>query len=180
MRVDKARRGAAANVDPFEGMQTWSQRYTKRRRMLPRMEARSHGMSVPRGGVTGVGDLIADMAGGIVLKFFPKELWSTVDPKAGLVNGAVAHGENRRAKMGLGGGAAQVEGRMLADGEEVEEGVKDGNNEEEDAMEDVVVDDEFEEDEDEGGDYNAEGYFDDGGDDAGDFGGDDGDGGDYF
>lgn len=44
VRVDKARRGAAGNVDAFEGMQTWSQRYTKRRRMLPRMEARSHGM----------------------------------------------------------------------------------------------------------------------------------------
>lgn len=51
MRVDKARRGAAANVDPFEGMQTWSQRYTKRRRMLPRMEVRDHGMSVPEGGL---------------------------------------------------------------------------------------------------------------------------------
>ncbi len=123
--------------------------------------------------------MMAD-AGGIVLKFFPKELWSTVDPKVGVVNGAVTNGESRRAKMGLGEGTAQVEGRMLADGEEVEEGGKEGNNEEEDAMEDLVVDDEFEEDEDEGGDYNAEGYFDDGGDDAGDFGGDDGDGGDYF
>jgi len=51
VRVDKVRRGPAGNVDPFEGMQTWSQRYTKRRRTLPRMEARSHGMSVPEGGL---------------------------------------------------------------------------------------------------------------------------------
>lgn len=115
-----------------------------------------------------------------MLRFFPKELWSTVDPKAGVVNGDVVNGGDRRAKLGLGEGAAQVEGRMGADGEEGEEGGKDGKDEEEEGMEDLVVDDEFEEDEDEGGDYNAEGYFDDGGDDAGDLGGDDGDGGDYF
>ncbi len=55
VRVEKARRGAVANADPFEGMQTWSQRYTKRRRMLPRMEARSHGMSGSGGcGVLGI------------------------------------------------------------------------------------------------------------------------------
>lgn len=118
-----------------------------------------------------------------MLKFFPKELWSTLDPKAGLTNGASTQSEVRRAKLArikLEEGATQVEGRAPMDREEAEDGMRDVHNDEEDPLEDMVVDDEFEEDDDEGGDYNAEGYFDDGGDDAGDFGGDDGDGGDYF
>lgn len=59
-RVDKARRtAAAANVNVFKGMPTWSQRYTKRRRMLPRMDARNHG----RSGLRSDGDVMADEEG---------------------------------------------------------------------------------------------------------------------
>ena len=115
-----------------------------------------------------------------VLKFFPRELWSTLDPTATETNGVI----DSSAK----GKSLQIPGYekfndIDADmsGDEGEEmGPKDPN--EDDPLEGEEVDDEFEDDDD-GGDYNAEQYFDDGGDDAGDDydgGGDDGGGGDYF
>ena len=117
------------------------------------------------------------------MRFFPKEIWSTLDPKAGVMNGASTGNENKRTKISkiqLSERTTQLGDKTVADHKEIEEAPKEVNDEEEDPMEPAVLDDEFDEDDDEGGDYNAEGYFDDGGDDAGDFGGDDGDGGDYF
>ena len=115
-----------------------------------------------------------------VLKFFPRELWSTLDPTATETNGVI----DSRSK----GKSLQIPGYenfndidVDMSGDEVEE-KEPKDPDEDDPLEGEEVDDEFDDDED-GGDYNAEQYFDDGGDDAGDDydgGGDDGGGGDYF
>ena len=42
-RVGKPRVPAAAQFDPFEGMPTYSQKYMKRRRKLPKLDARTYG-----------------------------------------------------------------------------------------------------------------------------------------
>ena len=97
-----------------------------------------------------------------MLKFFPKELWSTIDPTATETNGVI----NTDAK----GKSLQLAGyEKDADVSEDEVDVKEERDpdDDEDMAEGEEVDDEFDDEED-GGDYNAEQYFDDGGDDAGD------------
>ena len=42
-RVTKPKMSAAAQFDPFEGMPTYSQKYMKRRRKLPKLNTRSYG-----------------------------------------------------------------------------------------------------------------------------------------
>lgn len=42
-RVGKSTTPAAAQYDPFEGMPTYSQKYTKRRRKLPKLDTRPYG-----------------------------------------------------------------------------------------------------------------------------------------
>ena len=124
------------------------------------------------------------------MHFFPKELWSTVNPKS-----VTEAGEGRTSKKprlskdkradGLGtfdrenvfGGEGAEAGEQNEDEELLQEDQEEEEEEEEEG------DDEFEED---GSvsdldDYNAEKYFDDGGDDAGnDYDGGEADGGDYF
>lgn len=96
-----------------------------------------------------------------VLKFFPKELWSTIDPTATETNGVI----NTDTK----GKSLQLAGyEKDPDISEDEVDVKEERDpDDEDLAEGEEVDDEFDDEED-GGDYNAEQYFDDGGDDAGD------------
>lgn len=46
-RVGKTTTPAAAQFDPFEGMPTYSQKYTKRRRKLPKLDTRPYGKPNP-------------------------------------------------------------------------------------------------------------------------------------
>lgn len=110
-----------------------------------------------------------------VLKYFPRELWPTLDPKnykpSALPNGIEKRTPARRAAVKKeAGNASGEEDEATGDRDPDEEAIHE------------AVDDEFDEDDDDdaGGDYNAEQYFDDGGEDAGDdIDGDDG-GGDYY
>ena len=118
------------------------------------------------------------------LKYFPKELHSTLDPSVRLTNGDDASGHNTKPKMTKAArinGADAAESRTVAEGEEEEAPPREGNVDDDDGIGAEDVDDDFDEEDDEGGDYNAERYFDDGGDDVGeDADGGDGEGGDYF
>lgn len=42
--LQRKKRSATAPIDPFNSMPKWSQRYTKKRRVLPDLTARSYGM----------------------------------------------------------------------------------------------------------------------------------------
>ncbi|PGG99597.1 DNA-directed RNA polymerase III subunit RPC7 [Blastomyces parvus] len=156
-----------AQFDPFQGMATYGQRYLKKTRTLPKLSGRPY-----------------------VMNFFPKELWSTLDPKyVGLqVGGANGFGSILRGGQKRGfeddeddEDVGPSRKKIAADGEEDEEGSESGEkpkrggmedddllDEDEDGGEEEIVDDDFEDDEEDmGGDYNAEQYFD-GGDDDGD------------
>ena len=118
-----------------------------------------------------------DPGGPAVLKYFPRELWPTLDPKnykpSALTNGIEKRTPVRRTAVKKeAGNASGEEDEAAGDRDPDEEAIHE------------AVDDEFDEDEDDdaGGDYNAEQYFDDGGEDAGDdMDGDDGGGaGDYY
>lgn len=100
-----------------------------------------------------------------MLKFFPKELWSTVDPTATETNGVITT-DSKGKFLQING--YEKDADMSEDELEVKE---EGDPDDEDVPEGEEVDDEFDDEED-GGDYNAEQYFDDG-----DDGGDDYDGG---
>jgi len=176
---DNVRVGKHGNVqiDPFEGMPTYGMKYMKKPRKIPRLDTRPY-----------------------VLKFFPKELWSTLDPEHATTNGVATSSKKKRLLISTSNKSNGIDGRSGDEGEEgegadrrkgaidsalngeddEEEGEK---NPEEEVPEEEEVDEDYEEDEDDmGGDYNAEQYFDDGGDDAGDDydGGDDGGGGDFY
>lgn len=120
------------------------------------------------------------------MKYFPKELWSTLDPqKCKSVNGTtslvnVTERNLRNTAISTGKLKDTLDKDALP-GEEREEAIRirerDPNNE--DMQENL--DDEFDEDDEDGGDYNAEQYFNDGGDDAADDLDDgDADGGGYY
>ncbi|PGH20334.1 hypothetical protein AJ80_03602 [Polytolypa hystricis UAMH7299] len=153
---------ARARFDPFQGMATYGQRYLKKNRTLPKLSGRPY-----------------------VMNFFPKDLWSTLDPNyVGLPTGG-ANGFSSLIKIGQKRGFEEDE-----DAEEAEkmrkrphiaEGDDEGSDaekekgrgdeeyldEEENDGEEEIVDDDFEDDEEDmGGDYNAEQYFD-GGDEEG-------------
>ncbi|KAL8732258.1 MAG: hypothetical protein Q9166_002830 [cf. Caloplaca sp. 2 TL-2023] len=144
-RVGKTAKPSPANFDPFEGMPTYSQKYIKKRRRLPKLSARPY-----------------------VLKYFPKELWPTLDPKtyrsSSMTNGIEKRIPTRKIKREAAAGEASGDEEDAAEHDPDEEAINE------------AVDDAFDDDDDDGGDYNAEQYFDDGGDDAGDdLDGDDGD-----
>ncbi|KAL4883344.1 DNA-directed RNA polymerase III, subunit Rpc31 [Aspergillus karnatakaensis] len=155
-----------ANFDPFNGMPSYSGKYQKKKRLVPKLQGRPY-----------------------VMKFFPRDLWTTVQPNFkpdGMLDGYIPQTLQSGIKRGFEeddeddettkkrrqGDDEEGEG----EGGELEAGILDAD---EDAEEEIV-DDDFEEDEDEmGGDYNAEQYFDGGDDDYGDDGfGDGGGGGD--
>ncbi|KLJ10533.1 DNA-directed RNA polymerase III subunit RPC7 [Blastomyces silverae] len=157
-----------AQFDPFQGMATYGQRYLKKTRTLPKLSGRPY-----------------------VMNFFPKELWSTLDPKYVGLQAGGANGFGSLLRGGQKRGFEDEEEdedvgpsrkKAAADGEEDEEGSEVGEkrkrraggededllDEDEDGGEEEIVDDDFEDDEEDmGGDYNAEQYFD-GGDEDGD------------
>lgn len=45
--LQRKKRTASESVDPFNSMPKWSQRYTKKRRVLPDLTTRSYGMILP-------------------------------------------------------------------------------------------------------------------------------------
>ncbi|KAL8684755.1 MAG: hypothetical protein Q9224_006151 [Gallowayella concinna] len=158
-RTGKPTKSSAANFDPFEGMPTYSQKYIKKRRRLPKLSARPY-----------------------ALKYFPKELWPTLDPKT-YKSSSLTNGIEKRTPNGV---TQKVKTEVTAGGDASadEDDPATGERDPDEEAINEAVDDEFDEDDDDGGDYNAEQYFDDGGDDAGeDMDGDDGGGGgggDYY
>ena len=124
-----------------------------------------------------------------VLKFFPKELWSTLDPTHSTRNGAAGIAKPRKLLIptskrtdGLSAYERELEDEPAERppaGEDDDEPAKVVDQDDLPSEEDV--DDEYGSDEDEmAGDYNAEQYFDDGGDDAGeDYDAGEADGGEY-
>ncbi|KAJ5287232.1 hypothetical protein N7478_002918 [Penicillium angulare] len=165
-----AKKGSAArvNFDSFTGMPTFSGRYQKKRRTIPRIDTNGNQHE-------------------FALKFFPRELWQTIQPsyrpdagidgwKPGMATSGVKRGfedeedegEDSNKKRATGGGDDD-EGDDADDGELLDE---------EEGQEEWEEDDNYEDDEDElGGDYNAEQYFDGGDDEFGDDGFGDGGGG---
>lgn len=162
VRVGKPTTSSAATFDPFEGMPTYSQKYIKRRRRIPKLDTRPY-----------------------VLKFFPKELWSTLDSSSGNQNGADMNSMGKKLQLSTIKRADRLagldgEGNISGD-DDAEDTVERNIDGDESQVEEGDLDDEYEDDE-EGGDYNAEQYFDDGGDDGGDDydGGGDAEGGGYY
>ncbi|BCS20116.1 DNA-directed RNA polymerase III subunit C31 [Aspergillus puulaauensis] len=153
-----------ANFDPFNGMPSYSGRYQKKKRLVPRVQGRPY-----------------------VMKFFPRELWTTVKPNYkpdGLLDGYVPQTLQGGVKRGFeeddedddtSKRRRQGDGEDGDENEDAEGPVPDAEEEQD---EEEIVDDDFEDDDDDmGGDYNAEQYFDGGDDEYGDDGFGDGGGG---
>ncbi|KAI9793657.1 MAG: hypothetical protein M1816_007552 [Peltula sp. TS41687] len=172
---------SALLVDPFEGMPTYSQKYRKKTRRLPRLDTRPY-----------------------VMEFFPKELWSTLDPDYEKQHGTATTtttttvGRNQTTKKKIlklsrpddlerdlldedfrededveeqpDGGKGRPTKGVGGDGDEPPEKRLDGEGEgDEELGDEEEQDDDFEDAEEEmAADYNAEDYFEDGGDDNGD------------
>ncbi|PKY07254.1 III, C31 subunit of DNA-directed RNA polymerase [Aspergillus campestris IBT 28561] len=159
-----AKKGSVArvNFDSFHGMPTYSGRYQRKKRTIPRMGGRSY-----------------------IMKFFPRELWQTIQPTFkpdAAMDGYAGQFARATAKRGFEDDEEEDEEdetkRKRTGGEEEEDNEKDILDGEEEGEEEEIVDDDFEDDEDEmGGDYNAEQYFDGGDDEYGDDGFGDGGGG---
>ncbi|KAI4182444.1 MAG: hypothetical protein L6R41_005969 [Letrouitia leprolyta] len=151
---------SAATFDPFEGMPTYSQKYMKKRRRLPKLSARPY-----------------------ILKYFPKELWPTLDPKNHKPTTSTRPPPTHGVRKKVSNTAKRKDVPEIIAGEasgDEDEGPTVERDPDEEAM-DVPVDDDYDEDDDDGGDYNAEQYFDDGGEDLGDdLDGGEADGGDYY
>ena len=115
----------------------------------------------------------------LVLKFFPKELWATLEPSTSNGVGDVARPKKLQISSSkLSKRLSAYDREFFGEPQELANGIANGD-EDEDApkqvdedglpLEEEDVDDEYADDEEDGGgDYNAEQYFDDGGDDAGD------------
>jgi DNA-directed RNA polymerase III subunit RPC7 len=152
----------AKSSNPFEAFPTYSQRYKKARKPMPKLDGIQYGKSslflCKRCGQKS----LQLTTKSLVPDLFPEELLQFID---GGKAGPEANGHRKsHAKLGLAldGDDAEAEGR----GEE-------GEEEEEDLL-DEEQDDDFDEDEDDDNDYNAEAYFDNGEGDGDD---DDGEGG---
>jgi len=113
----------------------------------------------------------------VVLKFFPTELHSTLDPTATTTNGTTEPSSTKHKTLTI-PGYEKVNDEEGSGDEGDEKAPRD--QDEDDPLMGEEVDDDYDDDDEDGGDYNAEQYFDDGGDDGGedyDGGGDDGGGG---
>ena len=171
--------GAAATFDPFEGMQKYSQKYLKRPRTLPKIDSRPYGRSKTKSQIKFISETTEKADKALVLKFFPKELWGTLDRKyAGLTNGGLASKmKSQKARRAL---KNIKDDGLEAEDLDNEDKPKNEVDSEGEPM-DQDMDDTFEEGDDEGGDYNAEQYFNDGGDDAvDDYDGGEGGGEDFY
>ena len=159
---------AAPQFDPFEGMETYGQRYQHRKRRAPRLDPKK-----------------------LVISNFPSELWSTIDPsyaaskpvpKTNSLELPLRSRGNARGKLAEVPIVAAADEMEVSKEDEEDDGAGPkpaGEDEDSLPLEGAEVDDNFEDDEEDiGDDYNAEQYFDDGGDDGGDdYDGGDGDGG---
>ncbi|MCJ1338604.1 hypothetical protein MMC09_003893 [Bachmanniomyces sp. S44760] len=171
-RVGKHQSWAAASSDPFEGMPTYSQKYARKRRRVPKLDTRPY-----------------------VSTFFPKELWSILDPTRATANGVEATPKTKKLQISTSNkttGLSAYDREMTnepeatkstadrgANGDVEDDEADDRDGDEEAPPEEEEMDDDYDDDEDDmGGDYNAEQYFDDGGDQMGDDydGGDSGEG----
>ncbi|PWY70272.1 III, C31 subunit of DNA-directed RNA polymerase [Aspergillus heteromorphus CBS 117.55] len=160
---------ARANFDPFHGMQSYSGKYQKKKRALPRILGRQY-----------------------VMKFFPRELWQTIQPTFrpdAAMDGYVPQVAAIAGKRGFEDDEEEEDDeagkRRKTGGGEDEDAGDDGDDDKDvldpdEEQEEQLEDDDFEDDDDDmGGDYNAEQYFDGGDDEYGDDGfGDGGGGGD--
>ncbi|TKA79092.1 hypothetical protein B0A49_01219 [Cryomyces minteri] len=160
VRVGKT--GGRTQVDPFDGMPTYTQKYKRQRRKIPRLDTRPY-----------------------VMEFFPEELRSTLDPNYRPSNGTTTSSgsatDNKKKRLLISQGNKLG---VLDEFDEENEG-RAGEDDDDDAEKDddeepaeEEQDDDFEEDEEEGDDYNAEQYFSNG--EETEEGGDMGDGGDDY
>ncbi|KAI9807808.1 MAG: hypothetical protein M1825_005113 [Sarcosagium campestre] len=174
---------AAANIDPFEGMPTYSEKYQRKVRKTPKLDTRPY-----------------------VLKLFPRELWSTLDPDHDVQDGTAVPSKKRKtlqfsttqdsitlledAVVPSGSNTEdqsrpdrRIQSKAAGDSGKVEDEDDEElrhDDEDEPPDEEPDEDENYEEDEVEmGGDYDAEHYFNDGGEDDGEYydGGGDDDGG---
>lgn len=206
-----AKKGSAAraNYDPFHGMPSYSGRYQKKKRTLPKVQGRSYSESwlslvilvtwwlwILRVGcffffLFQVMKRLTNCFPTLVMKFFPRELWQTIQPSFkpdssldGFVP-QVARGGTKRGFEDVEQEEEDLTRRRRGPGgeEEDDSGDREGEGDipdpdEEQEQEEEIVDSDFEDDDDEmGGDYNAEQYFDGGDDEYGDDGFGDGGGG---
>lgn len=160
-RISKTgrRSPAAAHFNPFEGAQTYSQRFVKKKNTLPRLGTRP-----------------------FVKELFPRELHATIDPTTapGTKKSLQLHTRTRDEKLWSAFKAGAGDEEDVDAGAQEDEGADEDEegavNKDDEDREDEDPDQFDEEDEDEGDDYNAEQYFDGGDDD--DYGADEGGGGD--
>lgn len=188
-----AKKGSAAraNYDPFHGMPSYSGRYQKKKRTIPRLQGRPYSESIHLGaGQDKVVWIVEDDTLTVyraVMKFFPRELWQTIQPSFkpdSSLDGFVAPvtrtgGAKRGFEDDEEDGQDEDPSKRRREDDEGGEGEGDALDQDEE-QEEEIVDSDFEDDDDEmGGDYNAEQYFDGGDDEYGDDGfGDGGGGGD--
>lgn len=138
-----------AQSNPFESMPTYTQKYKKQRRTIPRLDTRPY-----------------------IESFFPPELWTTLDPA--MKDGANAEARKKRKmlKIALTTKLSRLEqleenGNLGQDDDED----MDKEDDDDDAQQEEEQDVNFEDEEEDDDDYNAEQYFENGEDD--DYGGDD-------
>jgi DNA-directed RNA polymerase III subunit RPC7 len=150
-----------SHYDPFEGMPTYSQRFTRKRNTLPRLSTRP-----------------------FVKAFFPDELWAVIDPAGETIPSGIV-GETRRKMLSLSTRTRLDKFDVNALDEDDEDGADDADVDKvdgadgDDDKDDQDADQFDEEDEDDNDDYNAEQYFDGGDDDDDGGGGGGGDDDDY-
>ncbi|GAB7350618.1 hypothetical protein MBLNU459_g1184t1 [Dothideomycetes sp. NU459] len=153
-RVSKSghRTPPAAHFDPFEGQQTYTQRFMRKKNTLPRLSTRP-----------------------FVKEFFPRELWATIAPNDASSIKKSLHISTRTKLDKFNVADYDDEAENDPDNPDGDDDNADENKDDEDKEDEEDPDQFDEDDEDDGDDYNAEQYFD-GGDDEGDY--DEGGGGD--
>ncbi|KAG0650441.1 hypothetical protein D0Z07_3154 [Hyphodiscus hymeniophilus] len=140
-----------ADVDPFNGVETYSQKYAPKKRTVPQLSARAP----------------------FEKSLFPKELWATLEGDSGeeVRKHVNRIAEKKASMMNMTPGEKAERERILL--EKIHKatggGKDDAELEEEEEPEAEAEDYDFEDDEDEmGGDYDGEKYFDNGEGDSGD------------
>ncbi|OCL10013.1 hypothetical protein AOQ84DRAFT_353741 [Glonium stellatum] len=156
VRVGKAGPPPAALFDPFLGMPTYTQKYMKQRRKIPRLDTRPY-----------------------VMRFFPEELWSILDPTHATTNGnALPKKKPKLLQISKSTTMSRLERMEQEEArKQIDEDEEDEENEKErddDGLPQELEDNDYEDDEEDDDDYNAENYFDNGEEDYDDAGGNDG------
>lgn len=156
VRVGKSGPPSAALFDPFLGMPTYTQKYMKQRRKIPRLDTRPY-----------------------VMRFFPEELWSILDPTHATGNGNTPPKKkpkllqiSKSTTMSRLERMEQEEARKQNDEDEEDE--ENEKERDDDGLPQELEDNDYEDDEEDDDDYNAENYFDNGEKDYDDGGGNDG------